>query len=85
MSIVVKAVRDNSRLRVDVDPDRANKNYALRVQRHTKSGGWKTIRKSTTKGKLDVRVLDLRRGKYRVVAISPTGSRIVSKAVRLDG
>jgi hypothetical protein len=62
----VAAVRHGSRLEVDLGPDSADHDYRFRVQRRT-DRGWRTVRRTTTRGARDMRVLDLPRGRYRVV------------------
>lgn len=66
ITLRLKAVKKKSKLRVDIGPDRAPSNYRYIVKR--KAGKkWRTVRRSQTVGPRDRVVLDLPRGKYRVV------------------
>jgi hypothetical protein len=65
VSVAVKAIKKRSRLRVNVGPDSATHNYRFVVQRKV-NGKWKRVKKSRTKGSRDRKVLNLRRGVYRV-------------------
>ncbi len=67
-----EAVRHRSRLRVDVDPDSLEHNYRFRVQRRV-DDRWRTVARRSTRGLSDVRLLDLDRGRYRVVVPAQHG------------
>lgn len=62
----VRAVRKKSRLRIDIDPDLEQSNYALTVQRRA-GKKWRTVRRTQTLGPQDAIEVDLPRGTYRVV------------------
>ena len=64
--VAADAVRHRSRLRVDVDPDSLDHAYRFRVQRRV-DGRWRTVARRSTRGPRDTRLLDLDRGRYRVV------------------
>lgn len=58
--------KDNgSKLVVDVDPNKANANYEIKVQKR-KDGAWKTVRATWTRGPTDRRTINLGRGQYRI-------------------
>ena len=83
MTLVVKArsVRHGSRLRVDVDPDRPS--MQVRVERQHR-GKWRVVRRVRTVGPSNVVTLNLRRGKFRVVARAQHGFEAdTSRVVRL--
>lgn len=82
-AVKVGAVKKKSRLRINIDPDSAADNYRVTIQR--KAGKrWRKVQRARTRGDRDVVVVDLRRGKYRVVLpaqdLSPA---ITSGVVRL--
>ncbi|WP_248581047.1 hypothetical protein [Nocardioides sp. InS609-2] len=82
-TVSAKAVSGKRKLRVDVDPDWDTGDYELTVQKQ-KSGTWKTIRRSSTRGSRDVRTMDLRGGRYRVVTSPANGlAPATSGTVRL--
>jgi hypothetical protein len=66
LTVAVAPVRKGSRLRVRVAPASAELDYRFVVQRR-KGGKWKRVTRSTTRKAGDERVLELRRGRYRVV------------------
>ncbi len=77
------AVSGGDRLRVDVDPDWAFGNYALRVQQR-RSGSWRTVHRSHTRGHRDARTIKLRAGTYRVLTAADNSlAGGVSPTVRL--
>jgi hypothetical protein len=53
-------------LRVDIDPDLNPSNYRFTVQKR-RGGAWRTVRRTQTLGPQDLMVIDLPRGRYRVV------------------
>ncbi len=72
LSVRVWVVKNGSRLRVDVDPNRAAADYRFAV--HRKAGrAWRPMASSATRGVADVRVLDLPRGTYRVLVPAQRG------------
>ncbi len=82
-TLAVGAVKKKSRLRVNVDPDSAENNYAVAIQRKV-AKKWRTVSRVRTRGSHDVVVVDLRRGKYRaVLPKSASGPAVISDAVRL--
>ncbi|WP_110180533.1 hypothetical protein [Nocardioides solisilvae] len=85
--VAATAVRRKSRLRVRVQPASAAVDYAFVVQRQVRRKGrkvWKQVKRSTTRGPAESRVLDLRRGRYRVVLPAQHGvAEAVSRVVRL--
>lgn len=82
VTATVTAIRKRSRMKVDLGPDSSAHDYAFRVQRRT-DGKWRTVKKSTTRGTGDVRVLDLRRGRYRIVVPAQHGLTGTAQQVRL--
>jgi hypothetical protein len=82
ISLALDAVRKKSRLRVDIGPDLDPSNYRFNVQRRT-SGTWRTIRRTQTLGANDVMILDLPRGRYRVVVPRQHGMTGTSAIARL--
>lgn len=82
LDVAVAAVRARSRVRVDLGPDSADHDYRFRVQRRI-DRTWRTVRRTTTRGTNDVRVLDLDRGRYRVVVPDQRGMSGSSVRVRL--
>lgn len=82
-SIVAKAVKKKSKLRIDVGPDSASSNYRVVIQR--KAGKrWRKVERVRTRGPKDKVVVDLRRGRYRVVLpTSAAGPALTSATVRL--
>ncbi|MEI2714116.1 MAG: hypothetical protein V9G04_12705 [Nocardioides sp.] len=72
ISAALKAVKKRSRLRVDLGPDSSALNYRFVVQRKV-NGKWRKVKKARTKGPRDRRVLDLKRGVYRVKVPSQFG------------
>ncbi|WP_110180534.1 hypothetical protein [Nocardioides solisilvae] len=87
VAVQVGAVRRKSRLRVAVAPASAAVDYALVVERQVRKRGrktWKQVTRSTTRGADESRVLDLRRGRYRVLVPAQHGLAAArSKVVRL--
>lgn len=72
ITVKARGVAKSSKLRLDVDPDRARGGYGVKIQRHAK-GSWKTARKVRTKGPRELRVVNLPRGTYRVVVPAQSG------------
>nr|WP_300051159.1 hypothetical protein [uncultured Nocardioides sp.] len=66
------AVRHRSRLRIDVDPDSADHDYRFRVEKRV-DDRWRTVARRSTRGSRDTKLLDLDRGRYRVVVPAQHG------------
>jgi hypothetical protein len=82
-TVAARAVKKKSRLRIDVDPDSASTNYRVVIQRKVGTR-WRKVVRVRTRGSRDVVVVNLRRGKYRVVLPkSAQGPAVRSSAVRL--
>jgi hypothetical protein len=82
-TLAVRAVKQRSRLRIDVGPDSASSNYRVVIQRKV-GRKWRKVVRVATRGTRDVVVVNLRRGKYRVVLpTSAQGAAVTSSAVRL--
>lgn len=80
LAVSAEAVRRASRLRVDVGPDSVRWNYRVRVARRI-DDTWRAVWRGSTRGPRDVRVLDLDRGRYRVVVPAQHGmARAVARA-----
>jgi hypothetical protein len=62
----VGSVSNNSKLRVDIDPNLGRRSWAFKVQRQTQDGGWRTVRSLRTRGSQETRTINLRKGSYRV-------------------
>ena len=76
-------MKKKSRLRIDVGPDSASSNYRVVIQRKV-GKRWRKVERVRTRGTRDVVVVNLRRGKYRVVLPkSAQGAAVRSDAVRL--
>jgi hypothetical protein len=82
IALSATAVRNSSRIKVDLGPDSSLRDYHFRLQRRA-DGRWRTVRRSATKGSRDVRVLDMRRGRYRVVVPAQLGLTGAKATVRL--
>ena len=82
-AIKVGAVKKKSRLRINVDPDSPDSSYRVTIQRRT-GKKWAKVRRVRTRGTTDVVVVNLPRGKYRVILpkqdLSPA---LTSSSVRL--
>ncbi len=70
--VKVRAVDRGSKLQVRVTPARNAVSYRFVVQRKVGST-WRRVARSATRGKAEKRVLDLRRGRYRVVLTAQHG------------
>jgi hypothetical protein len=80
LAVRAEAVRNRSRLWVDVDPDSLGWNYRFRVDQRF-AGRWKALIRRSTTGLDDTRLLDLDRGRYRVVVPAQHGmARAVAHA-----
>jgi hypothetical protein len=66
IALALKAVKKKSRLRINIGPDLNPSNYTFVVQRRL-GKKWRTVRRTQTLGPRDVSVIDLPRGRYRVV------------------
>lgn len=83
LSIRVAAVSRRSKLRIDVNPNWVAGNYRVVIKKRVR-GGWRAVRAVRTKGALDKRTVNLRKGRYRVTAAAQHGrSAATSRVVRL--
>jgi hypothetical protein len=62
----VSAVRKQSKLKVDIDPNMGRRAWVFQVQRRTGDDEWKTLRTYRTKGSRETRTINLRKGYYRI-------------------
>ena len=82
-TVGARAVKKKSKLRIDVGPDSAQHNYRVAIQRKV-GKKWRKVSRVRSHGRRDVVVVNLRRGKYRVVLPkSAQGAAVVSSVVRL--
>lgn len=72
LEVHARAVRKASRIRLDVDPDRAHGSYSVQVHQRGR-GRWTTVRTLRTKSSRDQRVINLPAGRYRIVAPAQLG------------
>lgn len=78
-----RSVVRSSRLRLDVDPDLSAGNYRVILQTRLK-GVWADLRRVRTQGHPEVRVVNLPKGRYRVVVPAQRGMQSArSRPVRL--
>lgn len=81
--MAAEAVAKKSRLRIDVGPDSATADYEVYVQRWQRRK-WRTLVVVMTSGPRDIRVVKLRRGRYRALLPAYPGvPQVVSAGVRL--
>lgn len=82
-TLTARAVKKKSRLRIDVDPDVTSTRHRVVIQR--KAGQrWRKVDRVRTRGQSHTVVVNLRRGKYRVVLPrSADGPSLRSSTVRL--
>ena len=66
-TVKVKAVKQKSKLRVDVNPNKGRGYWKFKVQKQRVSGSWKSLKTYRTKGKKETRTINLKKGTYRVV------------------
>ena len=79
--VSVASVSQKSKIHVDVNPNRRNKNYTVKVQKSAASG-WKSVKQASTVGVQDTVGVNVGKGRYRVVVPQQHGHRrIASKAV----
>lgn len=82
-SIAARAVKLKSKLRIDAGPDSASSNYRVVIQRKV-GKRWRRVERVRTRGPKDTVVVNLRRGRYRVVLPkSAAGAALTSNTVRL--
>lgn len=82
-SIAARAVKLKSKLRIDAGPDSASNNYRVVIQRKV-GNRWRRVERVRTRGPKDTVVVNLRRGRYRVVLPkSAAGAALTSNTVRL--
>lgn len=65
IKVTLEARKNRSKLLVDVNPNKASKNYRIKVQKK-KAGKWKTVLTTKTKGPGDRRLINMNRGRYRI-------------------
>ena len=83
-SVKVRATADSSRLRINVNPNNAEANYRVKIQKKV-DGKWKTMKVVRTTGTKDTRTVNLRAGTYRVKVPAQLGlDKSVSSAVTLQ-
>lgn len=83
IKVKTRAIHRRSKLSINVNPNQRKWNYRIKVQKKIR-GRWKTIRVTRTRRAADVRVLNLRRGRYRVYVPAQRGYRgAISRSVRL--
>ncbi|NQU36818.1 MAG: DUF2202 domain-containing protein [Actinobacteria bacterium] len=81
--VKVSAVRNASKIRVNVDPDNPSANYRVKVQKKV-NGKWRTKKVVKTKGRADVKTVNMKAGTYRVKVPAQLGVEpVVSARVRL--
>lgn len=61
----LSAVGNQSKLKVDIDPNRGRRAWVFQVQRQ-KGDGWRTLRTYRTRGSRETRTINLPEGLYRV-------------------
>ncbi|PUA81408.1 hypothetical protein [Nocardioides currus] len=82
-TVDVTPVTKKSKLRIDVGPDSATSDYEVYVQRWQRRK-WRTLVVVMTSGPRDVKVMNLRRGRYRALLLAaPDAPQVVSRGVRL--
>lgn len=83
MTVKAKAVKNRSKIRIDVNPNQSSFNYEIKVQKKV-GGNWKTKKTTRTKGTKDKRTINMPKGKYRIKVASQHGLKgAKSKTVRL--
>lgn len=83
LTVAARTVAKKSRLRIDVGPDSATRDYRYTVQRRM-AGMWRNARSGSTNGPADTAVVDQKRGTYRVVVPGQFGAAgVSSRAVRV--
>lgn len=66
LKVQATTVKNRTKLKLNVDPDVAAKSWKVVVQKKT-NRGWTKVKTVRTQGKKETKVLDVRRGTYRVV------------------
>ena len=66
-SVKVRAVSKQSKLRVDVNPNKGSGYWKFQVQKQRASGSWKSLKTYRTKGSKEIHTINLKRGTYRVL------------------
>lgn len=83
ITVKATAVKNRSKIRVNVNPNKKYANYKVKVQKKV-NGKWKTKKVRWTKGTKDVRTINMGRGKYRIKVPAQYGmDKEFSKAVWL--
>ncbi len=65
-SVKVKAKKRKSKLFVNVNPNKGKRYWKFKVQKQRASGSWKSLKTYRTKGKKETRLINLKKGTYRV-------------------
>ena len=81
--VKAKAVQQSSRIRINVNPNSEGANYKMKVQKKL-NGEWRTKRIVRTKGRADVKTVNVKAGLYRVKVPAQFGlTRAVSDRVQV--
>ena len=83
--VKVKAVKRANKLFVDVNPNKGSGYWKFKIQKKKKNGSWRTYaKKYKTFGKKETRIIDRKKGTYRVVVLPKYGlASSTSAEVRL--
>lgn len=83
ITVKASAVKNRSKIRVNVNPNQKYVNYKVKVQKKV-DGKWKTKKVRWTKGTKDVRTINMGKGKYRIKVPAQHGmDKEISNVVRL--
>ena len=72
-SVKVKATSKQSKLFVDVNPNKGSGHWKFQVQRLRTDGSWQFVKAYRTKGSKETRTINLPKGTYRVVVTPKYG------------
>jgi hypothetical protein len=72
-AVRISTVAKESKLKVDIDPNRGRKAWAFQVQRRSDDDSWRTLRTYRTRGSHETRVINLPKGVYRVHVLARFG------------
>ncbi len=64
--VKVKSVKKKSKLYVNVNPNKGKRYWKFKVQKQRANGSWKSLKTYRTKGKKEIRRINLKKGTYRV-------------------
>ncbi len=64
--VKVKSVKKKSKLYVNVNPNKGKRYWKFKVQKQRANGSWKSLKTYRTKGKKEIRTINLKKGTYRV-------------------